>query len=126
MVDSKIAERHVSSYADLTADDLKSVTDTARAKIQALSGGRIPLDPLAQLLEAVKATIRSWDRKSEAEFRKRERFPDNAGCTVTIQAMVFGNLDDRSGTGIAMSRSPLDGSPLDGQTFRWQFFGLCV
>ncbi|MDA0352951.1 MAG: pyruvate, phosphate dikinase [Chloroflexi bacterium] len=70
-----------------------------------------PADPRAQLRGAIEAVFRSWHSDRARVFRKREGISDDLGTAVTVQAMVFGNLDDRSGTGVVFTRDPATGDP---------------
>ena len=72
-------------------------------------GYSVPADPRAQLLAAVEAVFASWNSRRAKRYRKHHDIPDDLGTAVTVQAMVFGNLDDESGTGVLFSRNPLTG-----------------
>jgi pyruvate,orthophosphate dikinase len=74
-------------------------------------GTPAPTDPWAQVHGAIEAVFRSWDSKRAIAYRKERGLDDDAGTAVTVQAMVFGNLDDRSGTGVLFTRDPLTGDP---------------
>ena len=82
-----------------------------RAAIAKLGAGEVPEDPRAQLRGAVEAVFASWNSRRARRYRKHHGIPDSLGTAVTIQAMVFGNLDDRSGAGVLFSRNPLTGDP---------------
>ncbi|WP_225007034.1 pyruvate, phosphate dikinase [Novosphingobium percolationis] len=82
---------------------------TWRAQIEAASGQNVPLDPRAQLKAAVRAVFDSWNSRRARKYRQHNSIPDDLGTAVTIQAMVFGNLDEDSGTGVLFSRNPLSG-----------------
>jgi pyruvate,orthophosphate dikinase len=69
----------------------------------------IPADPWVQLRHAIEAVFRSWDADRARSYREREAIPDHLGTAVTVQAMVFGNLDDLSGTGVLFTRNPATG-----------------
>ncbi len=71
--------------------------------------GAVPADPWVQLRHAVEAVFRSWHSERARSFRQREDIPDHLGTAVTVQAMVFGNMDDRSGTGVLFTRNPATG-----------------
>ena len=74
------------------------------------AGGRVPADPHAQLRAAVTAVFESWNSQRAVSYRRHHNLEGKmAGTAVTVQAMVFGNLDDRSGTGVLFSRNPLTG-----------------
>jgi len=75
------------------------------------SGADMPPSPRAQLHAAVRAVFDSWNARRARRYRQHNNIPDDLGTAVTIQAMVFGNLDDRSGTGVLFSRNPLTGDP---------------
>lgn len=85
--------------------------DQWRAAIAAAGGRPVPEDVEAQLLSAVVAVFESWNSRRARRYRQHHGIPDDLGTAVTIQAMVFGNLDEHSGTGVVFSRNPLTGSP---------------
>ena len=78
---------------------------------QAGGAGSVPVDPRDQLLGAVRAVFDSWNGRRARRYRKHHGLPDDGGTAVTVQAMVFGNLGEKSGTGVLFSRNPLTGSP---------------
>jgi pyruvate,orthophosphate dikinase len=71
----------------------------------------VPADPWLQLRQAVEAVFRSWNSSRAVAYRRRERIPDDLGTAVTVQAMVFGNLGNDSGSGVAFTRNPATGEP---------------
>ena len=71
--------------------------------------GGFPSDPKVQLIEAVKAVFRSWNNDRAIRYRRMERIPDSLGTAVNVQSMVFGNMGNTSGTGVAFTRSPVNG-----------------
>lgn len=77
----------------------------------AAAAGPVPATPREQLLAAVQAVFASWNSRRAKRYRKHHDIADTMGTAVTIQAMVFGNLDDQSGTGVLFSRNPLTGDP---------------
>jgi len=81
-----------------------------RAAIEA-QGLAVPATPREQLHGAVEAVFASWNSRRAKRYRKHHDIPDSLGTAVTVQAMVFGNLDDASGTGVLFSRNPLSGDP---------------
>ena len=89
-------------------DELQSVA-AVRAAVRADTGEDVPIDPWQQLHAAVAAVFRSSRSRRAIAYRKHYGIPDDLGTAVTIQAMVFGNLDDRSGTGVLFSRNPITG-----------------
>jgi pyruvate,orthophosphate dikinase len=96
------------SVPELTAgEDLQSW----RSKIETAADRQIPSDPLEQLTDTVEAVFRSWDSRRAKRYRKHHNIPDDLGTAVVVQAMIFGNLDENSGTGVLFSRNPLTGEP---------------
>jgi pyruvate,orthophosphate dikinase len=81
------------------------------ARIEAAAGQDIPETPMEQLKATVEAVFRSWNTRRAKRYRKHHGIPDHLGTAVTVQAMVFGNLDENSGTGVLFSRNPLTGEP---------------
>ena len=82
-----------------------------RGRIEKAAGTSIPEAPMDQLKATVEAVFRSWTSRRAKRYRKHHGIPDNLGTAVTVQAMVFGNLDENSGTGVLFSRNPLTGEP---------------
>ena len=80
-----------------------------REEISSVIGKPLSIDPQFQLTEAVEAVFSSWNSRRAKRYRKHNGIPDDLGTAVTVQAMVFGNLDDASGTGVVFSRNPLTG-----------------
>ena len=95
--------------ANLTADDWRTVTQQFQKLIVDSTGDVFPQDPRAQLFAAVEAVFRSWNGKRAQDYRRMEGIPDDLGTAVNVQAMVFGNLGDDSGTGVAFTRNPATG-----------------
>ncbi len=83
-----------------------------RAAIAARGCGDVPADPLAQLEAAIRAVFESWNGRRARKYRQHNGIPDAMGTAVTVQAMVFGNSDGQSGTGVLFSRNPLTGEPV--------------
>jgi pyruvate,orthophosphate dikinase len=94
-------------------EELEDLPDAeaVRAAVVADTGERIPSDPWEQLRAAVAAVFASSRSRRAVAYRKHYGIPDDLGTAVTVQAMVFGNLDEASGTGVLFTRSPVDGSP---------------
>ncbi len=90
--------------------DDEPVTDW-RARIEQAAGQTIPETPMEQLKATIEAVFRSWNARRAKRYRKHHGIPDDLGTAVTVQAMVFGNLDENSGTGVLFSRNPLTGEP---------------
>lgn len=94
---------------ELTAEDLKEVIGRFKAIYQEKMGEEFPQDPKVQLMEAVKAVFRSWDNPRAIVYRRMNDIPGDWGTAVNVQAMVFGNMGDTSGTGVAFTRNPSTG-----------------
>ena len=91
---------------DLTADDLKEVIERFKAIYKDKMGADFPQDPKVQLMEAVKAVFRSWDNERAIVYRRMNDIPGDWGTAVNVQSMVFGNMGNTSGTGVAFTRNP--------------------
>ncbi|MBR3785049.1 MAG: pyruvate, phosphate dikinase [Firmicutes bacterium] len=89
--------------------DQKEIIAAYKALIVEETGMRLPQDPKEQLLEAVQAVFRSWNNERAVLYRQLNDIPDDLGTAVTVQAMVFGNMGDTSGSGVAFSRNPSNG-----------------
>ncbi|MDO4173518.1 MAG: pyruvate, phosphate dikinase [Eubacteriales bacterium] len=94
---------------DLSADDLKEVIARYKAIYKEKMGQEFPQDPKVQLMEAVKAVFRSWDNPRAIVYRRMNDIPGDWGTAVNVQSMVFGNMGDTSGTGVAFTRNPSTG-----------------
>lgn len=94
---------------DLTAEDLKEVIARYKAIYKDKMGTEFPQDPKVQLMEAVQAVFRSWDNPRAIVYRRMNDIPGDWGTAVNVQAMVFGNMGDTSGTGVAFTRNPSTG-----------------
>ncbi|MDO5548777.1 MAG: pyruvate, phosphate dikinase [Eubacteriales bacterium] len=94
---------------DLTAEDLKEVIAKYKAIYAEKMGAEFPQDPKVQLMEAVKAVFRSWDNPRAIVYRRMNDIPGDWGTAVNVQSMVFGNMGDTSGTGVAFTRNPSTG-----------------
>ena len=95
---------------DLTAEDLKEIINRFKAIYQDKMGEEFPQDPKVQLMEAVKAVFRSWDNERAIVYRRMNDIPGDWGTAVNVQAMVFGNMGNTSGTGVAFTRNPSTGA----------------
>ncbi len=106
----EIKEKKGVNYdTDLTADDLKDVITQFKALYKAEKGTEFPQEPTEQLIEAVTAVFRSWDNPRAIYYRRMNDIPGDWGTAVNVQAMVFGNMGDTSGTGVAFTRNPSTG-----------------
>ena len=94
---------------DLTAEDLKEVIAKYKAIYKDKMGEEFPQEPKVQLMEAVKAVFRSWDNPRAIVYRRMNDIPGDWGTAVNVQAMVFGNMGNTSGTGVAFTRNPSTG-----------------
>ena len=94
---------------DLTADDLKEIVDLFKKLYKESQKVDFPQEPKVQLIEAVKAVFRSWDNDRANVYRRMHNIPYNWGTAVNVQSMVFGNMGDESGTGVAFTRNPSTG-----------------
>jgi pyruvate, orthophosphate dikinase len=94
---------------DLTAGDLKGLVSTFKAIVKEKKNKDFPEDPKEQLALAIKAVFKSWNNKRAIDYRNINSFPHNMGTAVTVQAMVFGNMGETSGTGVAFTRDPSTG-----------------
>lgn len=103
-----IAAAGVRDERDLTGDQLADVVARQRAAVEA-RGIEFPTDPHEQLRLAVVAVFRSWDGARARAYRRVEGIDDDLGTAVNVQTMVFGNLDERSATGVAFTRDPATG-----------------
>lgn len=102
-------ERGTTADTDLTAEDLRGLVDTYKGIVQEQTGRPFPQDPREQLDEATEAVFRSWNTERARIYRRRERISDDLGTAVNIVTMVFGNMGDTSGTGVAFTRDPSTG-----------------
>ncbi|MDO5690775.1 MAG: pyruvate, phosphate dikinase [Tissierellia bacterium] len=94
---------------DLTAEDLKLICEHFKKVYEREIGTEFPQDPIEQLMLSTKAVFKSWNNPRARVYRVLNDIPHDLGTAVNIQAMVFGNMGDRSGTGVAFSRNPATG-----------------
>ena len=94
---------------DLTAEDLKEIVKLFKKLYKEGQKEEFPQDPKVQLIEAVKAVFRSWDNERANVYRRMHDIPYNWGTAVNVQSMVFGNMGEDSGTGVAFTRNPATG-----------------
>ena len=109
LIDEMKAKKGVKQDVELTADDLKELAGQFKAEYKAKIGSDFPSDPKEQLMEAIKAVFRSWNTERAILYRQINEIPDDIGTAVNVQSMVFGNMGDTSGTGVAFTRSPVNG-----------------
>ena len=103
-------ERDTTSDTDLGVDDLLGLVDTFKAAIQDHAGRPFPQDPRQQLELAMRAVFDSWNTERAMLYRRQERIAEGAGTAVNVQAMVFGNRGEDSGSGVAFTRDPASGN----------------
>ncbi len=101
--------KHAKFDTDLNADDMKEVVKRFLAVYQKEKGEAFPQDPKVQLMESIKAVFRSWDNPRAIYYRRMNDIPGDWGTAVNVQSMVFGNMGDDSGTGVAFTRNPSTG-----------------
>ncbi len=94
---------------EMTADDWKSIVETYKGIIKQHKGFDFPQDPIKQLELATEAVFKSWNGKRAVDYRRATKIPDDLGTAVNIVTMVFGNMGDDSGTGVAFTRNPSTG-----------------
>jgi pyruvate,orthophosphate dikinase len=109
-LDQAKAAKGVESDTELDADDLRALVDRSKALVTEVTGRPFPQEPREQLDLAVRAVFGSWTGERARLYRRQERIPDDLGTAVNIVAMVFGNLGDDSGTGVAFTRDPGSGA----------------
>ncbi len=94
---------------DLTADDLKKLCEDYKKTVHKILGKEFPDDPMKQLWGGIDAVFLSWNGKRAVAYRRIEGLPDDLGTGVNVQTMVFGNMGDNCGTGVAFTRNPATG-----------------
>ncbi len=109
LIDEMKEAKGIELDTDLTADDLKALANQFKAEYKAKIGSDFPSDPVEQLMGAVKAVFRSWDNPRAIYYRRMNDIPASWGTAVNVQMMVFGNMGDTSGTGVAFTRDPSTG-----------------
>jgi pyruvate,orthophosphate dikinase len=103
------AKLGVSGDLDVTGEQMKQLCDDYLAHFKQQTGKEFPQDVFQQLQDAVTAVFRSWNNERAIIYRRREKIPDEIGTAVNVQAMVFGNMGDDCGTGVAFTRNPSTG-----------------
>jgi pyruvate,orthophosphate dikinase len=103
------AEKGYKSDTEMTAADWAAITEAYKKVFLEQTGFEFPQDPYKQLELAAKAVFDSWNAKRAIDYRRRENIPDDLGTAVNIQTMVFGNMGNDSGTGVAFTRDPQTG-----------------
>ncbi|MBS1493339.1 MAG: pyruvate, phosphate dikinase [Bacteroidetes bacterium] len=109
IIEHKKKNKGITNDLDFTADDLRDLAIEFKAAIKKGTGEDFPDDPMEQLWGAVGAVFRSWMNDRAIVYRKLNKIPVEWGTAVNVQAMVFGNMGDTSGTGVAFTRNPSTG-----------------
>ncbi len=107
--DAKKEEHGYEFDVDLTTEDLKEIIVGYKALVKEEMGRDFPQEPKDQLMEAIMAVFRSWNNDRAILYRQLNEIPDSIGTAVNVQSMVFGNMGETSGTGVAFTRSPVNG-----------------
>ena len=108
-LDARKEAAGVTADIDLDAEQLKALVKEYKEIVERKTGTPFPQSPRKQLDMAIEAVFRSWNTERARLYRRRERIPDDLGTAVNVQAMVFGNLADASGTGVCFTRDPSSG-----------------
>ena len=109
LIDQMKERKGVQYDVELTAADLKELAEEFKAEYKQQIGQDFPTDPKVQLYEAIRAVFRSWDNPRANVYRRDNDIPYSWGTAVNVMPMVFGNLNDNSGTGVAFTRDPATG-----------------
>jgi pyruvate,orthophosphate dikinase len=109
IMDAMKEQKGVAGDTDLDADDLKRLVEQFKELYQKEQGQPFPQEPRVQLMEAVKAVFKSWDNPRAITYRRMNDIPYDWGTAVNVQEMVYGNMGEDSGTGVAFSRNPATG-----------------
>ncbi len=109
LIDKMKEEKNVKFDVDLTAADLKTLAEQFKAEYKNQLGKDFPSDPVEQLKLAIEAVFRSWDNPRANVYRRDNDIPYSWGTAVNVMPMVFGNLNNESGTGVAFTRDPATG-----------------
>lgn len=109
LIDEVKERKSVKLDTELDAEDLKELASMFKAEYEERIGEKFPTDPKEQLMGAIKAVFRSWDNPRANYYRMQNDIPYDWGTAVNVQMMVFGNMGDTSGTGVAFTRNPATG-----------------
>ncbi len=112
MLDEFKKKKGYKSDTEITADELKELSEKFKKKIKQVLGKPFPDNAKEQLEGSIKAVFKSWNGKKAVSYRRIEGIPDDWGTAVNVQAMVFGNMGDTSATGVAFTRNPATGENL--------------
>ena len=109
LIDQHKEENNYKNDTDLNADDWKLLSEKFKTEIENILGNKFPDDPMEQLLGGIKAVFESWNGERAINYRRIENIPHEWGTAVNVQTMVFGNMGENSGTGVAFTRNPATG-----------------
>ncbi len=109
IMDQMKKEKGYKGDTDFTAEDLKTLSEIFKQRIEDVLHRPFPDDPYEQLWQAIGAVFKSWNGKRAVSYRRIEGIPDDWGTAVNVQSMVFGNMGDTSATGVAFTRNPATG-----------------
>ncbi|MDX9725140.1 MAG: pyruvate, phosphate dikinase [Bacteroidales bacterium] len=112
MLDQFKHSKGYKSDTEISADELKDLSEKFKKKVKQVLGKPFPDDAREQLEGSIKAVFKSWNGKKAVSYRRIEGIPDDWGTAVNVQAMVFGNMGDSSATGVAFTRNPATGDNL--------------
>jgi pyruvate,orthophosphate dikinase len=110
-LEAKKRARGAAADTELTADDLRELVEEYRKIVRAETGRDFPTDPYEQLDLAIKAVFASWFGRRARDYRESQKIAHDLGTAVNVVTMVFGNMGDDSGTGVAFTRDPNTGEP---------------
>ena len=109
IIDEVKAERGIKDDLDLTAEDMKTLVAKFKEFYRQELGEDFPTDPVTQMMEAIEAVFRSWNNERAIYYRRQNDIPSDWGTAVNVQMMVFGNMGEDCGTGVAFTRNPATG-----------------
>ena len=109
LLESMKQSKEITNDIELTADDMKLLTEQYKKLYEELDGNSFPSDPDIQLMDAIQAVFRSWNTERARVYRSMNDIPDSWGTAVNVQEMVYGNSGENSGTGVAFTRNPSTG-----------------
>lgn len=109
IIDELKAEKGIKDDLDLDADDMKELVKRFKAFYKEQLGEEFPTDPAEQMMDSIEAVFKSWNNDRAIYYRRQNDIPSDWGTAVNVQMMVFGNMGDNCGTGVAFTRSPSTG-----------------
>jgi pyruvate,orthophosphate dikinase len=109
LLTTKRMTANVENDSELSEDELRNLVEEYKSLVRVTTGHEFPMEPVEQLWGAIEAVWRSWTLKKAVDYRRHANIPDDLGTGVNIVSMVFGNLGDDSGTGVAFTRNPSTG-----------------